>query len=86
MKIINPYEAPQSSEPAPGVLQRFISWLRGLLRREGWCSFCRKHYRQVGPLVEGPDRVYICHECSVMSAKMIEMECLRQGRPVPTPP
>lgn len=27
------------------------------------CSFCRKSYRDVGPLVEGPGDVYICREC-----------------------
>src|SRR5438105_3347949 len=31
--------------------------------REAWCSFCRKHHRDVGPLAEGPDGVYICYPC-----------------------
>jgi hypothetical protein len=69
MKIINPYEPPQSSEPLPGIRHCFVEWLRGLLRREGWCSFCRKNYRQAGPLVEGVNRVYICHACSVAEHK-----------------
>lgn len=86
MKIINPYEPPQSSEPSPGIRHCFVEWLRGLLRREGWCSFCRKNYRQAGPLVEGVNRVYICHACSVLSTSIIEAHCLRQGKPVPTPP
>src|SRR4051812_9039424 len=31
--------------------------------RNAYCSFCRKSYRDVGPLVEGPGDVYICGEC-----------------------
>ena len=31
--------------------------------RNAFCSFCRKSYRDVGPLVEGPGDVYICGEC-----------------------
>ena len=31
--------------------------------RNAFCSFCRKSYRDVGPLVEGPNDVYICGEC-----------------------
>jgi ATP-dependent Clp protease ATP-binding subunit ClpX len=31
--------------------------------RTALCSFCRKSPEQAGPLVEGPDRVYICSEC-----------------------
>src|SRR5439155_14362212 len=30
--------------------------------RNAYCSFCRKNYREVGPLVEGPGDVYICGE------------------------
>ena len=46
--MINPYESPRSDE------QR---------RQEGSCSFCERSYRDVGPLVEGPDLAYICGEC-----------------------
>jgi GNAT superfamily N-acetyltransferase len=31
--------------------------------RNAYCSFCRKHYREVGPLVEGPCEVFICGDC-----------------------
>ena len=31
--------------------------------RNAFCSFCRKSYRDVGPLVEGPGDCYICGEC-----------------------
>lgn len=30
---------------------------------DAWCSFCRKNWREVGPLAEGPDYVYICYDC-----------------------
>ena len=29
-------------------------------KKNAYCSFCRKNYRDVGPLVEGPGEVYIC--------------------------
>jgi len=35
----------------------------GTNKRNAFCSFCRKSYRDVGPLVEGPADVYICGEC-----------------------
>ena len=37
---------------------------RGALtgKKNANCSFCRKSYREVGPLVEGPGDVYICGE------------------------
>ena len=35
----------------------------GTTKKNAFCSFCRKSYRDVGPLVEGPGDVYICGEC-----------------------
>ena len=35
----------------------------GGTKKNAYCSFCRKSYRDVGPLVEGPGDVYICGEC-----------------------
>src|SRR5690606_4824120 len=35
----------------------------GGAKKNAYCSFCRKSYRDVGPLVEGPGDVYICGEC-----------------------
>ena len=32
-------------------------------KKNAYCSFCRKSYRDVGPLVEGPGDVYICGDC-----------------------
>jgi len=55
------------------------------------CSFCRKSYREVGPLVEGPSDVYICGECIELCQSILDQERRRRGaaRPlfnkVPTP-
>jgi len=55
------------------------------------CSFCRKSYREVGPLVEGPDDVYICGECIDLCQSILDQEKRRRGTPqtlftkVPTP-
>jgi hypothetical protein len=49
----------------------------------GWCSFCRKRYDVVGPLVEGPDQVYICLACSLRCVGIIRAECERRGIPLP---
>jgi len=47
--------------------------------RDAWCSFCRKSHRDVGPLAEGPDQVYICYPCVRLCADIIEQECQRRG-------
>jgi ATP-dependent Clp protease ATP-binding subunit ClpX len=44
------------------------------------CSFCRKNYRDVGPLVEGPGEVYICGECITLCEDIIRQE-RRRRRP-----
>lgn len=55
------------------------------------CSFCRKSYREVGPLVEGPDDVYVCGDCIELCQSILEQERRRRGEPkklfnrVPTP-
>ena len=43
------------------------------------CSFCRKSYREVGPLVEGPDEVYICGECIELCQNILDQERKRRG-------
>ncbi len=59
--------------------------------RNAYCSFCRKSYRDVGPLVEGPSDVYICGECIELCQSIIDQEKRRQGRTktpftnIPTP-
>ncbi|MFN4257687.1 MAG: ATP-dependent Clp protease ATP-binding subunit ClpX [Gemmataceae bacterium] len=49
--------------------------------RNAYCSFCRKSYRDVGPLVEGPGDVYICGECIELCQSIIEQEKRRRGVP-----
>lgn len=55
------------------------------------CSFCRKSYRDVGPLVEGPEDVYICGECIDLCQSILDQERRKRGTPrklfskVPTP-
>ena len=55
------------------------------------CSFCRKSYREVGPLVEGPDDVYICGECIELCQSILDQERRRRSSSrklfskVPTP-
>jgi len=54
------------------------------------CSFCRKTYAEVGPLIAGPPGVFICRECVELCHSLIR-EDTRRSRPtftlseVPTP-
>ncbi len=60
-------------------------------KKNAFCSFCRKSYRDVGPLVEGPGDVYICGECIELCESILEQEQRRRGSPkklfgeIPTP-
>jgi ATP-dependent Clp protease ATP-binding subunit ClpX len=60
-------------------------------KRNAYCSFCRKSYRDVGPLVEGPGEVYICGDCIELCQSIIDQEKRRRSRsagsvpPMPTP-
>src|SRR3954470_14250752 len=47
--------------------------------RNAACSFCRKNYRDVGPLVEGPPDVSICGECIELCQSIIDQEKRRRG-------
>ncbi len=47
------------------------------------CSFCRKSYREVGPLVEGPSDVYICGECIELCQSILDQERRRRGTAKP---
>src|ERR1700688_2151781 len=47
--------------------------------RNAFYSFCRKSYRDVGPLVEGPGDVYICGECIELCQSIIDQEKRRRG-------
>ena len=48
-------------------------------RKNAFCSFCRKSYRDVGPLVEGPGDVYICSECIELCQSILDQEQKRRG-------
>jgi ATP-dependent Clp protease ATP-binding subunit ClpX len=51
---------------------------KAMAARNTPCSFCRKSYREVGPLVEGPDCVYICGECIELCHSILEQEKRRR--------
>ncbi|MEM7315184.1 MAG: ATP-dependent Clp protease ATP-binding subunit ClpX [Planctomycetota bacterium] len=51
----------------------------GTTKKNAFCSFCRKSYRDVGPLVEGPGDVYICGECIDLCQSILEQEQKRRG-------
>jgi ATP-dependent Clp protease ATP-binding subunit ClpX len=63
----------------------------GGTKKNASCSFCRKSYRDVGPLVEGPGDVYICGECIELCQSILDQERRRRGVPktlftdIPTP-
>ena len=48
-------------------------------RKNAYCSFCRKSYRDVGPLVEGPGESYICGQCVELCGSILEQEKRRRG-------
>ena len=60
-------------------------------RRVTTCSFCGKSSREVGPMVEGPNDVYICANCTELCQNIFKQERRRvhAGRPtfgsIPTP-
>jgi hypothetical protein len=41
-------------------------------RSIGWCSFCGKRYSEVGPLIAGPNQIYICYSCAKTCVKKFE--------------
>ncbi len=63
----------------------------GGTKKNANCSFCRKSYRDVGPLVEGPGDVYICGDCIELCQQILDQERKRRGVPktlftdIPTP-
>src|SRR5439155_8035182 len=44
--------------------------------RNAYCSFCKKGFQIVGPLVEGPGEVYICGDCIPSCQSIILQEKL----------
>lgn len=56
---------------------------RGSVSDRRNCSFCRKSYRDVGPLVEGPEGVCICGECIELCRMILEQEKRRHDETAP---
>ncbi len=56
-----------------------VSRRGGTTKKNAFCSFCRKSYRDVGPLVEGPGEVYICGECIELCQSILDQERRRRG-------
>ncbi|MFM7808990.1 MAG: ClpX C4-type zinc finger protein, partial [Planctomycetota bacterium] len=60
-------------------------------RKVTTCSFCGKTSREVGPMVEGPNDVYICSNCTDLCQNIFKQEKRRVAgsRPqlgqIPTP-
>lgn len=59
-------------------------------RKIAYCSFCRRNYRDVGPLVQGPNDVYICGECIDLCQSTLLLEKKRRetgksSRSIPSP-
>ncbi|MDR0870799.1 MAG: ATP-dependent Clp protease ATP-binding subunit ClpX [Planctomycetaceae bacterium] len=48
------------------------------VKKNAFCSFCHKSYRDVGPLVEGPGDVYICGECIDLCNTILTQERRRR--------
>jgi hypothetical protein len=69
-------------ENASACLWRdFSATMSRVKQRNAYCSFCRKSYTDVGPLVEGPGEVYICGGCIELSQDIVCQEQRRRHRP-----
>jgi hypothetical protein len=62
-----------------GVDLKMMGRTKTSIRESALCSFCRKSYRDVGPLVEGPGDAYICGECVELCTAILEQEKRRRG-------
>jgi len=56
----------------PGQEGKDDSGFKG--RRVTTCSFCGKSSREVGPMVEGPNDVYICSNCTELCQNIFKQE------------
>ena len=52
-------------------------------RRLTTCSFCGKTSREVGPMVEGPNDVYVCASCTDLCQNIFKQERRRVGSSAP---
>jgi ATP-dependent Clp protease ATP-binding subunit ClpX len=55
----------------------------GARRRLSICSFCGKSDREVGPIIEGPDQIFICAGCVDLCASIIKQEKRKNVRQRP---
>jgi ClpX C4-type zinc finger protein len=55
-------------------------WFKDHETRDAFCSFCTKHYRDVGPLIEGPKRVFICTACIHQCYALLRQEQDQEGK------
>src|ERR1041385_8593470 len=50
-------------------------------RKVTTCSFCGKNSREVGPMVEGPNDVYICSNCTDLCQNIFKQERRKVSSP-----
>ena len=62
---------PADGKPAKGKPSRSS--------RVAHCSFCGKSHREVGPLIEGPEGIFICASCVDLCESIIQQERRRAG-------
>jgi hypothetical protein len=75
-------QSPAGQDPSKsGFFAKHFSWLIGqpLGKKNAYCSFCRKSYKDVGPLVEGPDSAFICRECVRLCNAILDQEEQRRA-------
>jgi|TARA_B100000959_G_C14982057_1_gene623953 ATP-dependent Clp protease ATP-binding subunit ClpX len=53
-------------------------------RRVTTCSFCGKTSREVGPMVEGPNEIYVCSNCTDLCQNIFKQERRRVTASQPT--
>jgi len=53
-------------------------------RRVTTCSFCGKTSREVGPMVEGPNEIYVCSNCTDLCQNIFKQERRRISAAQPT--
>ena len=53
-------------------------------RRVTTCSFCGKTSREVGPMVEGPNEIYVCSNCTDLCQNIFKQERRRISASHPT--
>jgi ATP-dependent Clp protease ATP-binding subunit ClpX len=71
----NRFDGNEPTPPSPS--EEGKGGFRG--RRLTTCSFCGKTSREVGPMVEGPNDVYICSNCTDLCQNIFKQERRRVG-------